>query len=92
MPLYRKLPKRGFKNPNRQEYDALNVGRLGQVEAPELTPEVLKARRLVSGKQLKYKVLGQGEITRPCVVFAHAFSKTARDKIEAAGGRCEVIK
>ena len=91
MPLYRKLPKRGFKNPNRTEFEAINVGRLAQVDAPEITVEVLHTGRLLASKRSKYKVLGQGDFPKACVVHAHAFSKSARQKIEAAGGRCEVI-
>jgi large subunit ribosomal protein L15 len=92
MPLYRKLPKRGFHNPGREVYEAINVGRLASVEAPELTAELLRERRLVRSGQGRYKVLGFGDFSRACVVHAHAFSKTARAKIEAAGGRCEVIE
>jgi len=91
MPLYRKIPKRGFKNPGRVEYQALNISRLAKLTAAELTLEVLVKSRLVSSANQLYKVLGTGDIDRALVVHAHAFSKTARTKIEAAGGRCEVI-
>lgn len=91
MPLYRKLPKRGFHNPGQKPYEAVNVGRLDGLDSSELTAELLVARRLVRSGQRRYKVLGQGEIKRAYVVHAHAFSKVARAKIEAAGGRCEVL-
>lgn len=91
MPLYRKLPKRGFKSPDHTHYEAVNIARFSELEAPELTPDLLRAHRLVRSGRGRYKVLGQGDISRACVVHAHAFSKTARAKIEAAGGRCEVI-
>jgi large subunit ribosomal protein L15 len=91
MPLYRKLPKRGFKNPNRVEFEAINVGRLAQLDTPEITMEILHTGRLLATRRAKYKILGQGDFARACVVHAHAFSKSAREKIEAAGGRCEVI-
>ena len=91
MPLYRKLPKRGFKSPDQVVYEAVNVGRLSALEANEFTPELLRDLRGVRAGRGRYKVLGQGDISRACVVHAHAFSKTARSKIEAAGGRCEVI-
>ena len=91
MPLYRKIPKRGFKNPNRKEFVALNVDRLAKGSLSEFTFEAIVKSRLVSSKSLKVKVLGNGDIDRAVVVHAHAFSKTAREKIEKAGGRCEVI-
>jgi large subunit ribosomal protein L15 len=93
MPLYRKLPKRGFKSlAAADKIEVINLGRLSGLEVPEWTPEVLLARKLIRRGKGKYKVLGQGDFTRACVVHAHAFSKTARAKIEAAGGRCEVIE
>jgi large subunit ribosomal protein L15 len=91
MPLYRKIPKRGFKNPNRKEFVALNVDRLAKGAVSEFTFEAIVKARLVSSKSLKVKVLGNGDLDRAVVVHAHAFSKTAREKIEKAGGRCEVI-
>ena len=92
MPLYRKLPKRGFTSLDHKEYEAVNVGRLTGLDAPELTQELLLSRRLVRSGKGRYKILGHGDFSRACVVHAHAFSKTARAKIEAAGGRCEVIE
>ena len=91
MPLYRKLPKRGFTPPNREPYEAVNVSRLTPLDAPELTAEYLREQKVVRSRRGRYKVLGQGDWNKACVVYAHAFSKTARAKIEAAGGRCEVI-
>ena len=91
MPLYRKIPKRGFHNPNRMEYQPLNLSRLAKLTDSELTHEVLVKRKLVAGKSQRYKVLGAGEVERAYVVYAHAFSKTAQAKIEKAGGRCAVI-
>jgi large subunit ribosomal protein L15 len=91
MPLYRKIPKRGFVNPSRREYEALNLHRLAGVTETELTADVLISNRLVSSRARRYKILGQGELDRALTVHAHAFSKTAREKIEKAGGRCEVI-
>jgi len=91
MPLYRKLPKRGFTSLSDDRYEAINVGVLEGLKASEFTPDVMKANRLVRSDRHRYKVLGTGELKRACVVHAHAFSKTARTKIEAAGGRCEVL-
>lgn len=91
MPLYRKIPKRGFHNPGKVEYQALNLSRFSKLSEAELTRELLVQKRLVSSANQLYKVLGTGDVERAVVVHAHAFSKTARTKIEAAGGRCEVI-
>ena len=92
MPLYRKLPKRGFKSRSPERFQAVNVGRLSDLNVPELTLEVLREHKVVRSSQGRYKVLGHGELKSALVVHAHAFSKTARTKIEAAGGRCEVLE
>jgi large subunit ribosomal protein L15 len=91
MPLYRKVPKRGFTNPTRRAYEPLNVGRLAGLEIEEWTRELLVKHRLVSSRRSTYKILGAGDLERALVIHAHAFSRTAREKIERAGGRCEVI-
>jgi large subunit ribosomal protein L15 len=93
MPLQRRVPKlKGFTNPNRVEYQVLNVVRLGQLfEArAEVTPEILAQRRLVRPSR-PVKILGQGEIDRPLTVRAHAVSQSARRKIEQAGGTVEIL-
>jgi large subunit ribosomal protein L15 len=91
MPLVRRLPKRGFTNIFRVEYAVINVGDLAEGSTgSEVTPESLAADGLVRrGKPLK--VLGDGEIDRAIQVKAHAFSASARAKIEAAGGACEEL-
>jgi large subunit ribosomal protein L15 len=91
MPLIRKLPKRGFHNPGRVSYQTVNLRRLAKVAESEITMDVALATKLLSSRGKPYKILGDGEIDRAVVVHAHAFSKTAREKIERAGGRCEVI-
>lgn len=89
MPLVRRVPKRGFTNIFRVEYEIVNVGRLAEVEG-EINPETLAAHGLVrSGKPVK--ILGEGELDTALTVSAHKFSKSAQQKIEAAGGRCERI-
>ena len=91
MPLIRRVPKRGFTNIFRQEVATINVGRLDAFEGEgEVSPELLEARGLMH-KGLKLKVLGQGEIKAKLTVKAHAFSKAAKEKIEAAGGTCEEL-
>ena len=80
-PLYRRLPKRGFKNyPFKKEYAILNVSDLGKFEG-EVNKEVLKVSGLL-------KILGNGEIKKALTVKADKFSKSARKKIEGAGGKC----
>ncbi len=90
MPLVRRVPKRGFTNIFKTEYSVVNLSQLAELEG-DVTPEVLRERGLVrSGK--KVKVLGDGEIGKPLRVVADKFSKSAREKIEAAGGRCEELQ
>jgi large subunit ribosomal protein L15 len=89
MPLVRRVPKRGFTNIWRVEYAVVNLGALADFDG-DVTPEQLVARGLVrSGKPVK--VLGDGEIGKALKVSAHRFSKSARAKIEAAGGSCEEL-
>ena len=91
MPVSRRLPKFGFTNPFRKEYAIVNVGTLARLETTEtITPETLAAAGVVRKRQL-VKILGEGEVSRPLVVRAHKVSKTAEEKIRAAGGRIEVL-
>jgi len=91
MPLHRRVPKRGFTNIFRVEYDIVNLSDLDRFEAgAAVTPEVLSQMRLARASR-PVKILGGGEIAKPLTVSAHKFSAGARARIEAAGGRCEVI-
>ena len=93
MPLIRRLPKHGFINPFRTEYVIVNLKSLAEVETTEaITPEFLVREGLIKRKGQLVKILGLGEITRPLVIQAHKFSKSAETKIQAAGGRAEVIR
>ena len=93
MPLYRRIPKRGFTNIWRTEYSILNVDDLNRFEAGAVvTPDMLKEAGLV--KQMKnggIKILGNGELEKNITIQAHKFSKSAIEKIESAGGKAEVI-
>ncbi|MEO8432229.1 MAG: 50S ribosomal protein L15 [Acidobacteriota bacterium] len=92
MPLHRRVPKRGFTNIFRVEYDIVNLSDLDRFEAgQEVNPETLHVRRLAR-KNRPVKILGDGEIGKALTVSAHKFSASAQAKIEAAGGRCEVIE
>jgi len=91
LPLHMRVPKlKGFKNPFRVEYQALNLDVLDASGLDEVTPETLHAHGLTH-KGALIKVLGRGEITRALAVKAHAFSKTAEAAITAAGGTVEVL-
>jgi large subunit ribosomal protein L15 len=92
MPLVRRLPKRGFTNIFAKSFAIVNLGQLERFPAgSEVTPEVLVAEGLVKRLGDGVKVLAKGDLTRPLVVKAHKFSAQAKAKIEAAGGRCEVL-
>ncbi len=93
MPILRRLPKRGFKNPFRVEYVVLNVSDLEKKfsAGEEVTPEVLRERRLLKGQPRPVKLLGDGEIKIALKVKVHAVSRSAKEKIEAAGGSVEII-
>lgn len=93
MPLQRRLPKRGFSNqPFKKEYAIVNIEKLNSLEDVEsVTPEVLLERGVISRLKDGLKVLGKGELNKAMTVKAHAFSESALKKIEAAGGKAEVI-
>jgi large subunit ribosomal protein L15 len=92
MPLQRRVPKRGFKNPFRRTYQIVNIGAIAGLGEDDITPDVLAAYGLIDiGSGEPVKILGDGEIGRKVVVHAHAFSAGARTRIEAAGGRAEII-
>lgn len=92
MPLYRRLPKRGFKNRNSKEIVGINVSALDRYEdGATVTVETMIETGLVSNPRDGVKILGNGEITKKLNVKANAFSESAKAKIEAAGGTVEVI-
>lgn len=93
-PIYRRMPyKRGFTNPFRVEYEIVNVGRLGELEATSpFTPESLYELGLIRSADALVKVLADGDLTTAVHVRAHKFSSSAREKIEAVGGTAEVIE
>lgn len=90
MPLVRRVPKRGFTNIFRTEYAVVNVRDLADLGEDEITPENLLAHGMVR-RGRPVKVLGDGELDKALTVKAHKFSKSARQKIEAAGGTCEEL-
>lgn len=94
MPLQRRLPKRGFKNYTRVEYEVVNLRDLSErfAEGDEITPEALAAKNLVARKTSKVKILANGELSFAVKVSAHAASAKAKEMIEKAGGTLTLLK
>jgi large subunit ribosomal protein L15 len=90
-PIQRRLPKFGFTNIFRKEFQIVNLADLGRCEGTDITPDSLKAAGLIKRTEIPVKILGNGEIDRAYSVKAAAFSKPARTKLEQAGGKAEVI-
>jgi large subunit ribosomal protein L15 len=91
MPLYRRVPKRGFKPISRRRYQIVNLSALAELAESEIGPEQLKDNGLISSASKPVKILGDGATGRAVTVRAHAFSSSAREKIEADGGQAELI-
>jgi large subunit ribosomal protein L15 len=92
MPLHRRVPKRGFHNPFRVEYEVVNLDSLAERfdAGTEITPELLRERGLVRAEG-RVKILARGDIAKALTVRAHKFSGRAAEKIAAAGGKAEVL-
>lgn len=93
LPIQQALPyKRGFKNIWRPHWEVVNLGRLAELEVEgPVTPEVLFAHGVIRGLEFPVKILGDGRLARPLTIRAHAFSKSARERIEATGGTVETL-
>jgi len=97
MPLIRRVPKYGFTPRNRVEHQVVNIERLEKlvsdkkIDTAVITPEVLYTTGLISKKNVPVKVLGTGDLKSKLEVSAHAFSKTAKEKIESAGGKATIV-
>lgn len=92
MPLYRRIPKRGFKNPFRKRFAVINVRDLNRFEdGTAVGPELLMERGMVKKLGDGLRILGEGELERKLTVRAHHLSQSAREKIEQAGGSVEVL-
>jgi large subunit ribosomal protein L15 len=89
MPLIRRVPKRGFWNRSRIEYQVVNVRDLSKLEGNDVTPASLLESSLIAKADQPVKILGFGEVDRAVAIKGCAMSKKAREKIEAAGGRIE---
>jgi large subunit ribosomal protein L15 len=91
-PLIRRVPKRGFTNIHRKEYAIVNLERLNQFDADAvINPQFLQEAGVVKKSDGNIKILGNGELTKPLVISAHKFSQEAMKKIQAAGGRAELL-
>jgi large subunit ribosomal protein L15 len=90
MPLHRRVPKRGFTNIFRQEYNIVNLEKLAELGENTINPDVLRKAGVISTKR-KLKILGDGELKSAITVQAHKFSKSAQEKITKAGGKFEVL-
>ena len=92
-PIWMRFPKRGFRNFTRTEYGCVNVDTLDRLFSAnaEIGPDALLETGLLKGRIKRVKILGRGELTKPLVVRAHRFTAEAKLKIEAAGGKAEVI-
>lgn len=93
MPLQRRVPKRGFTNIFRKEFQMVNLSGLSRIDKTEvISPQAMKEAGLIKKADLPVKILGQGELQGAVTVQASAFSKKAQEKIRAAGGKIEVIR
>lgn len=91
MPLQRRVPKRGFKNRFETRYTIMNLSDIERFGLDEITPESLLENGYIKSLKDGLKVLGNGQVSRPVKVKAHAFSASAMEKIKAAGGTAEVV-
>ena len=90
-PLIRRIPKRGFTNRFKKEFQIVNLRDLTRIKVAVITPEILEAKNLIKDKFKLIKILGTGEIKNAFKVTAHAFSKRAQEAIIAAGGKIEIL-
>ena len=91
MPLHRRVPKRGFTNIFRKEYNIVSLERLAELGQSTINPEVLRKAGVIKTKH-PVKILGDGELNSAITVSAHKFSKSAQEKITKAGGKVEVLQ
>ena len=91
MPLHRRLPKRGFTNIFRKEFNIVSLERLAALGEDTITPDVLRKAGVIKTKH-PVKILGDGELSTALTVHAHKFSKSAQEKITKAGGKFEVLQ
>jgi len=91
MPLYRQVPKRGFTNIFKEKFQIVNLDVISRLQLPEVTVDTLFEKGIIKSLGKPVKILGNGELKNPISVIANAFSKSAKEKIESAGGKAKVI-
>lgn len=91
LPIYRHLPKRGFKNLFKETFQVVNLDHIARLQIAEVNPEILRENGLIKSLKKPVKILGRGEITTAITVFAHAFSAMAKEKLNASGGKAELL-
>jgi large subunit ribosomal protein L15 len=92
-PLIRRIPKRGFHHSPKEEFQIVNIGSLAKFSVGmPIDPQLLETKGLIKSRNKPVKILGEGKVNIPLVVKAHAFSKSAKDLIEKAGGKTECLK
>lgn len=92
MPLQRRVPKRGFRNPFKKSAAVINLGQLEVfASGSDVTPELMVERGLIHAGDGRVKILGDGSLSKPLTVRAHGFSSKAKEKIEALGGKAELL-
>jgi large subunit ribosomal protein L15 len=91
MPLHRRVPKRGFTNIFKKEYQEINLDRLGKVKKEKITPQVLMDAGFLKKQSLDIKILGRGDLPSPKEIHAHKFTRSAQEKIKKAGGKAIII-
>ncbi len=91
MPLHRRVPKRGFTSPFKEEYQIVNLNRISEIQKEEIKLEDLLKAGLIKKLTKKVKILARGEINSAKKIYAHSFSETAKEKIEKAGGQAIIV-
>lgn len=91
MPIYRRLPKRGFKNIFREDVQIVNLSTIARLQIPEVNRDLLYEKGIIDNLSKPVKILGAGELKEAVTVTANAFSKTAIEKIEASGGKAIIL-
>ncbi len=91
MPLHRRVPKRGFTNIFKKEYQEINLERLGKIEKDKITPKVLMDSGLIKKESQDVKILGKGDLPSAKEIHAHKFTQSAQEKIKKAGGKAIII-
>jgi large subunit ribosomal protein L15 len=92
MPIQRRVPKRGFKNIFKKQYQIVNLAQLEKLGESEVTPDVLADKRIIEDSKGLVKILSDGDLTKSVTVTADAFTKASKEKIEKAGGKTEIRK